>query len=174
VPASIAVPWLPESLAPYRAALVEAAQRHDVDPALVAIVTLVESMGNPQAESSGGARGLMQLMPSTAAGIASQRQLAGHSDERLFEPEYNLDLGAFLLSQLLKAHGSVAGGQRSVELAAVEYNAGPKLTSAYLAGSGALPDETTRYRDLVVALWNERALPESPAFSAWQASLKQR
>jgi soluble lytic murein transglycosylase-like protein len=165
------VRWLPPSLARYEAELTQAAQRHGVDPALVAIVSLVESLGDPQAESPGGARGLMQLMPGTAASIAAERQLAGHTLERLFEPAYNLDLGAWYLAQQLASFGSGAAVERSVELAAVAYNGGPELARAYLERGAALWPETARYRDLVVGMWNERAQPESPTFSAWKASL---
>jgi soluble lytic murein transglycosylase-like protein len=166
------VPWLPAELAPYQAALTQAAQRHGVDPALVAIVTLVESLGDAQAQSSGGARGLMQLMPSTAASIAAERHLSGYSVERLFEPAYNLDLGVWYLAQQLAAFGSGATDERSVELAAVAYNGGPQLARAYVENAAPLWPETERYRDLVVGMWNERAQPESPTFSAWIASLK--
>lgn len=166
------VPWLPAQLEQHSAALTEAAQRHGVDPALVAIVTLAESLGNPQAQSPGGARGLMQLMPATAASIAAERGLAGHDVERLFEPAYNLDLGAWYLARQLATFGAGASAERRVELAAVAYNCGPTLAREILAGNAALPAETARYRDLVVALWNERAEPESPTFAAWQASLQ--
>lgn len=168
---ALSVRWLPANLARYDAALTEAARRHGADPALVAIVTLVESLGDPQAQSPGGARGLMQLMPATAAHIAAERQLPDYSAERLFEPAYNLDLGAWYLARQLAAFGGEAAGERSVELAAVAYNGGPNMAQAYLAGSATLWPETARYRDLVVGMWNERALPESPTFTAWKASL---
>jgi soluble lytic murein transglycosylase-like protein len=172
-PARPALPvrWLPASLAPYSAALSEAAQRHGVDPALLAIVTLVESLGDAHAQSSRGARGLMQLMPATAAKIALERQLPAHSDERLFEPEYNLDLGAWFLARQLAAFGSGTTDARSVELAATAYNCGPTLAREILAGSAGLPAETAHYRELIVGMWNERGQAESPTFSSWQAQL---
>ncbi|MEY2935195.1 MAG: hypothetical protein RL033_5944 [Pseudomonadota bacterium] len=169
---ALAVPWLPASLAPYEAMLVSAAQRHGVDPALLAIVTLVESLGDPRAQSPSGARGLMQLMPSTAAKIATERHLPGHSDERLFEPEYNIDLGAWFPSQQLSDFGAGSAGAGSVALAAVAYNVGPHWAHEYLDGNATLPAETVRYRELVVGMWNERMLPESPTFTAWQQRSK--
>jgi soluble lytic murein transglycosylase-like protein len=168
---ALSVRWLPANLAQYEAALTEAAQRHGVDPALVAIVTLVESLGDPLAQSPVGARGLMQLMPATAADIAAERQIVAHTPERLFEPAYNLDLGAWYLARQLDTFGSGALGERSVELAAVAYNGGPQLAQAYLAGSAALWPETARYRDLVVGMWNERNDAESPTFAAWRQRL---
>jgi hypothetical protein len=169
---ALAVRWLPPSLAPYRAMLTDAAQRYGVDPALVAIVTLVESLGDPHAESPVGARGLMQLMPATAAWIATQRQLATHSDERLWEPAYNVDLGAWYLSQQLATFGAGSADARAVELAAVAYNGGPELARAYLEGSATLWPETAHYRDLVVGMWNERQQLESPTFAAWSERLQ--
>lgn len=169
---ALAVPWLPASLAPYEGMLVSAAQRHGVDPALLAIVTLVESLGDPRAQSSSGARGLMQLMPTTAAQIATERHLPGHSDDRLFEPEYNIDLGAWFLSRQLSDFGAGSTGAPSVALAAVAYNVGPHWAREYLEGKATLPAETLQYRELVVGMWNERMLPESPTFTAWQQRLK--
>jgi soluble lytic murein transglycosylase-like protein len=168
------VRWLPANLAQYEAAMTEAARRHGVDPDLVAIVTLVESLGDPQAQSRVGARGLMQLMPTTAASIAAERHLVGHTLERLFEPAYNLDLGAWYLARQLATFGDGALDQRSVELAAVAYNGGPQVAQAYLEGSATLWPETAHYRDRVVGMWNERAQTESPTFAAWMASLKAR
>jgi soluble lytic murein transglycosylase-like protein len=178
-PAELAAPalsirWLPASLAPYEPALTEAAQRHGVDPALVAIVALVESLGDAQAQSPSGARGLMQLMPTTAASIAAERHVVDHTAERLFDPAYNADLGAWYLARQLATFGAGASAtdERSVELAAVAYNGGPTLARGYVEGSATLWPETALYRDLVVGMWKERAQPESPTFAAWSASLK--
>ena len=167
----LSVPWLPAGLTQYETALAEAAQRHGVDANLLAIVTLVESLGDARAESPSGARGLMQLMPSTAESIAAERQLVGYTAERLFEPAYNLDLGAWYLARQLATFGSGTTDDRSVELAAVAYNGGPGLARAYIERGAALWPETAQYRDLVVGMWNERARAESPTFSAWMASL---
>jgi soluble lytic murein transglycosylase-like protein len=170
---ALSVRWLPASLAPYEPALVEAAQRHGVDPALVAIVTLVESLGDARAQSPSGARGLMQLMPSTAESIAAERQLGAHTVDRLFEPAYNLDLGAWYLARQLATFGASAGAisDRDVELAAVAYNGGPKLARGYIEGSATLWPETALYRELVLGMWKERNQAESPTFAAWMASL---
>ena len=58
-----------------------------------------ESYFNPKAQSSAGARGLMQLMPQTAKGIT----LGGYSltnDDDLFDPEINVKLGNAYYSQI--------------------------------------------------------------------------
>jgi soluble lytic murein transglycosylase-like protein/Zn-dependent protease with chaperone function len=170
---ALGIDWLPEVLEPWKPALSESAQRYGLDPALLAIVTLVESSGDPAARSPRGALGLMQLMPATAARIAAERQLSGYSDERLLEPAYNIDFGAWYLSRQLADLGARGLAARSVELAAVAYNAGPRALRAYLESGAALPAETERYRDLVVGMWNERHEPESATYAAWREQSNQ-
>jgi D-alanyl-D-alanine endopeptidase (penicillin-binding protein 7) len=140
--------WMPE---------VEAASvRHGVDPDLLAVLVTVESGGDPQAVSPAGALGLMQIMPATGESIAAARGLAGYSTDRLRDPAYNLDLGAFYLAEQLRTF-TVQDPEQKVALAAAAYNAGPDAVRAYLAGTQPLPDETTRYQTKVLALWKERA-----------------
>ena len=142
---------LPDPLRPYETQLVDAAREHGVPVRLLAIITMLESRGNPDARSPIGARGLMQIMPATAARIAAERGIDGHSPERLDDPAYNIDMGAYYLAQQLRAFGDV-------ELAAAAYNAGPSRVRAHVDEGTALPDETVRYRERVAS-----ALAESRA-----------
>jgi soluble lytic murein transglycosylase-like protein len=114
----------------------------------------------------------MQLMPSTAAAIARERQLAGYSEERLRDPDYNIDFGAWYLSRQITTFAAEGAAPRSVELAAVAYNGGPKLARAYLEHGAELPREVEQYRDLVVGMWNERTDAESPTYAAWRERLR--
>jgi soluble lytic murein transglycosylase-like protein len=82
-----------------------------LDPHLIHAVIWAESNCNPAALSPKGARGLMQLMPSTA------RQY-GVTDA--FNPHQNIRGGARYLRDLLDLFGG------NVELALAAYNAGPK------------------------------------------------
>ncbi len=77
-----------------------------------------ESMFNPDASSSAGARGLMQLMPRTAKDVARKIGVS-YSERRLDDPAYNLQLGTtFVQQQIERFDGSYI-------LALAGYNAGP-------------------------------------------------
>jgi len=84
----------------------------NTDTFLLLAVARQESGFNPMARSSADARGLLQLLPSTA------RILSGKRRVNLYDTEINTTLGAKFLSQLIKKFGSV-------ELALAGYNAGP-------------------------------------------------
>jgi soluble lytic murein transglycosylase-like protein len=88
----------------------QASQQYKVDQGLIKAVIQTESSYNPHAVSHAGAKGLMQLMDSTARGL-------GVTDS--FDPEQNIQGGTKFLGYLLKKYN----GQEEVALAA--YNAGP-------------------------------------------------
>jgi len=117
----------------------EAARRHGLDPALVLAVVAVESGFRPEAVSSKGAQGLMQLMPRTAESL-------GVSDA--FDPEQNLDAGVRHLEALLKLYG----GDLTRALAA--YNAG----QGAVARHGGVPPyrETRAYVRRVLARYRAK------------------
>jgi soluble lytic murein transglycosylase-like protein len=87
----------------------EAAERHNVDPALVRAVIETESNWNPAAVSRKGAGGLMQLIPTTA-------QRYGAND--VFNPQQNIDAGVRHLKWLLERYNG------NLDLALAAYNAG--------------------------------------------------
>lgn len=78
---------------PYGELIYAAAERHALNPALVAAVVRAESAFDPRAVSAKGAQGLMQLMPATARRFG----LAG---DQVLEPTRNLDAGARYLRWL--------------------------------------------------------------------------
>lgn len=90
--------------------IARASAKYGVDELLVKAVIRTESSFRPNAVSSAGAKGLMQLMDGTARGL-------GVTDS--FDPEQNIDGGTRYLSYQLKRFG----GHEKVALAA--YNAGP-------------------------------------------------
>jgi soluble lytic murein transglycosylase len=96
---------------------------------LVLAVARQESGFDPQAVSTAGARGIMQLMPATAEQMA--RQLGIDADRHsLSEPAYNLRLGSGYLRRLLRRYDG------STLLAVTAYNAGPTRVNAWLKRYG--------------------------------------
>ncbi|MEQ8966992.1 MAG: lytic transglycosylase domain-containing protein [Azospirillaceae bacterium] len=96
-----------------------------VDRALVHAVIRQESLFDPEAVSYAGARGLMQLMPATAAYVAESDYRSGPA--ALERPEINLELGQRYIRRML-SHPEV--GPDLVRLI-VGYNAGPGNVSRW-------------------------------------------
>ena len=84
----------------YRGTIQKIADEYNLSPALVAAVIRNESSFKPEAESSVGARGLMQLMPDTAKWIAGKLKFDDYRLERLTEPELNIRFGCWYLNYL--------------------------------------------------------------------------
>ena len=101
---------------PYAKFIADSARAHGVAPELVASVIAVESNFNPNAVSWRSARGLMQLMPETAARFGVTR---------IFDPQQNIDAGTRYLKELLLRYN----GDLALTLAA--YNAGPDRVEQY-------------------------------------------
>lgn len=153
--------WMPESVERWNDELQQAARRHNVDPALLSIVTLLESRGNPQAVSARGAVGLMQIMPETARKIAEARGIRNFDVAELRDPATNLDFGAWFLSRQLATFGDGELTDESVRQAAAAYNGGPYRLRRHLEHGEPLSAETERYSGLVFELWSERGDDES-------------
>jgi soluble lytic murein transglycosylase len=85
----------------------------------VAAQTRAESAFMPNARSHADARGLMQLLPSTAARTARKLGIAFNGAASLYQPETNLVLGIAHLRHELDQHGGIA------YQAIAAYNAGP-------------------------------------------------
>ncbi|NIZ02168.1 lytic transglycosylase domain-containing protein [Thalassospira lucentensis] len=89
------------------------------DPGLVHAIIRQESLFNPNAISSAGARGLMQLMPATAKRMAKSLDLEYETSRLTEDPAFNIALGRVYLKRLLdRWDGSEA-------LTIASYNAGP-------------------------------------------------
>ena len=101
---------------PFHGIIVQAAGRYEVDPHLIRAIIFAESGYNPRAKSKKGARGLMQLMPSTAKSLGV---------EDSFDPEENIDGGVRYFRSLLDRFGG------DVQLALAAYNAGSRHVRNY-------------------------------------------
>ena len=88
------------------------------EPAFSLAIARQESNFDPSARSNVGARGMMQLMPSTAA-ILARRMGVSYSAERLYDADYNVRLGSTYLQKMIDDMGG------SYVMAAASYNAGP-------------------------------------------------
>jgi soluble lytic murein transglycosylase-like protein len=158
---TVSIAWLPAKVQRFAPEIVAAAKRHGVDPRLVAIVVLVESGGNPEAESPAGALGLMQVMPATAARLASEHGEPTPSRAQLSTVETSLEYGTRLLAQLLAELSSDPLDGDDVFLVAAAYNGGREQALAHVAGA-ALSAETARYAARVRALWLARGASARP------------
>jgi soluble lytic murein transglycosylase-like protein len=101
---------------PYDGLIRRAAQRHELDPALLSAVIRQESGFDARARSSAGAMGLMQLMPDTARSL-------GVADP--YDPAQNVEGGARMLRGLIDRYGG------RLDLALAAFNAGSGAVDKY-------------------------------------------
>lgn len=92
-------------------------------------ITRQESSFDPLVRSHADARGMMQLLPATARGVA-RRMGRPFSDDQLWDAQVNMTLGSYHLGELLNNFG------QSPLLAAVGYNAGPARPPQWTARCG--------------------------------------
>ncbi|MEO8748626.1 MAG: transglycosylase SLT domain-containing protein [Rhodanobacter sp.] len=94
-----------------------------------------ESAWMTDARSGADARGLMQLLPSTAAQVAKRNGLDWGGAQTLYDPDVNIALGTRYLAQV------AARFDGSTWLASAAYNAGPNRVAQWIAARGELaPD----------------------------------
>ncbi|HTO85557.1 MAG TPA: lytic transglycosylase domain-containing protein [Methylomirabilota bacterium] len=98
----------------------------DPEKALVLAVIRQESAFDPDAESSAGALGLMQLMPATAKTVATQIGVKYDKDRLTSDPDYNITLGRSYLDGLISNYNG------SYLLAVAGYNAGPRHINEWI------------------------------------------
>jgi len=113
------------------------AENYELDPALVAAVIYRESKFDPDARSSSGAIGLMQLLPDTAEGIALLTGGSRFDVDDLYDPEINVRYGSFYLRRLLRKYGDE-------RLALAAYNAGQANVDEWRAEGGEIQFPETR------------------------------
>jgi hypothetical protein len=137
--------WVP---AKYRSTIVDAAQKFNVQPVLLAAQLRAESDFNPNSVSPAGAQGIAQFMPGTARSM-------GLSDP--FDAKQSINAQAKLMGQLIRQF-------KSIPKALAAYNAGPGAVQRY----GGIPPyaETQSYVARIIG-WMKGAGAEfdDPAFA---------
>jgi len=117
-----------------------AAKRYSVDADLITSVIAAESNFDPKAISRRNARGLMQLLPTTAAHLGVKN---------VFDPQENIDAGTHYLSELLFLY------KNDIALTLAAYNAGPERVQRF--GQRVPPfAETISYVRRVKQTYNQR------------------
>lgn len=114
--------------------LAEQSTRYGVDPLLMLALIRQESSFDPRAESQAQARGLTQIVPSTARTIASRLGRDDFALRDLFRPQLSLEFGTWFMSQLLSEYK----GRVFPALAA--YDAGGGNVARWLQRFGDDPD----------------------------------
>lgn len=116
-----------EAVGGFVAAAYRAGKDTAVDPLLILAVISIESRFNPVAESTMGAKGLMQIIPRF-----HKEKLIGHGgDEALLDPEVNIRVGAQVLREYMRRFGGTE--------------------TALQAYAGAFEEPTAQYSRLVLS-----------------------
>jgi soluble lytic murein transglycosylase-like protein len=134
------VPHVEVSQEPFGDLIRAAAKRYSVDADLITSVIAAESNFDPRAISRRNARGLMQLLPTTATRLGVKN---------IFDPQENIDAGAHYLSDLLLLY------KNDLALTLAAYNAGPERVQHY--GQRVPPfAETISYVQRVKQTYSQR------------------
>lgn len=129
------------SIAYYDKFIMHAGTKNNIDPALIKALIWRESRFNHIALGEKGEVGLMQIMPGERAAaadwaIAHCRLIP--SEEELFNPELNIEVGAWYLARALNRY---RGYRDAIALALCEYNAGPSRAEEWVPDPDT-PDES--------------------------------
>jgi soluble lytic murein transglycosylase len=109
----------------YVAEIRAAAAENGLDPLFLAAMIHVESRFRPDAVSSAGALGLMQLMPATAREVAREMRISLPETAAIMVPEVNIRLGARYFQKLRRDFGDT-------RIAIAAYNGGPASVRQWL------------------------------------------
>jgi soluble lytic murein transglycosylase len=134
--------------------ITQQAQAKGLNPYLLLSIMRQESAFNPAAVSSSGARGLMQLMPTTAQEVLTRLKLPPEPASRLHDPQLSITLGTHYFAGLMQRY------QGNVVLALAGYNAGPGRAARWREQWAGVPtdefieriplDETRTYVKLIL------------------------
>ncbi len=94
------------------------AEMYNIDPLWIYAIIKVESNFNKEAKSNSGAKGLMQLMDTTASELSKKVGIEDFKSDMLFDPEINIMLGTKYFNDLLTKYNG------NYYLAIAAYNGG--------------------------------------------------
>ena len=117
----------------YKQEIETAAYVNHIAPELIASLINEESSFDNLSESRAGAIGLMQLMPTTAQWLAEKMQI-DFSISKLYEPQYNINMGVYYMRYLLDKFGDEY-------TALCAYNAGEGQVKTWLQSSNFSDNE---------------------------------
>ena len=115
-------------------AILAAAAKHRVHPALIKAVVWRESWFNPRAKGRSGEIGLMQIMKQTGSDWAAAEHVRVYLHERLYDPAKNTECGAWYLKKLLARYQRT---DNPLPYALAAYNAGPGNVEKWRTGAAA-------------------------------------
>lgn len=110
----------------YEETVTKYSQAYEIDPFMVYSIIKVESSFDEMAESNKGARGLMQITPTTGKWIAEKLKIKEFNSDDLFTPEINIMMGTWYFSYLTEKFDN------NIDLAIAAYNAGPGSVQNWL------------------------------------------
>lgn len=113
------------------------AAQYNLQPAFVAAIIRNESSFRTNAESSVGARGLMQLMPDTAEWIAGKLDDSAYTFDSMWDAETNIRYGCWYLGYLSRLFNGDA------ELISGAYHAGQTTMTQWLSDKTKSSDGVT-------------------------------
>jgi soluble lytic murein transglycosylase len=115
--------------------VVEQASQAGIEAPWAYAIIRAESAWMTDARSGADARGLMQLLPGTAALVAKRNGLSWSGGDSLYDPSTNIVLGTRYLAQMAARYNGAPW------LASAAYNAGPNKVDQWLTARGTLdPD----------------------------------
>ena len=117
--------------APYAELVVAHSARWGIDPLLFLALMRQESAFDPRGHSSANARGLTQVVPSTARDIARAVGRGAVDDDDLFKPAISIVFGAYYFGQALRQFSG------RIYPALAGYNAGPGTAARWARGASA-------------------------------------
>ncbi|MCL2260170.1 MAG: transglycosylase SLT domain-containing protein [Fibromonadales bacterium] len=129
-----------------------------IDPLLVYSVMRHESMFDAKIQSPVGARGLLQIMPTTGEFLAKREGVQNYDKDLLYNAYFNIRLGVRYLNDLYVEHNQDYIGVLG------EYNAGPAPANRWIASHGSLPWDI---RVEEVSYWETRDYIKRVVGSYW-------